>query len=97
MVYRSRYLNRLMFSPPSYRERFRQVEPRAETPWVEAPRLGTSAPVTAQEGLGGRAPYLSSRELRDTLSRCKRAIMAGSARIEDYEAFIICQQELASR
>lgn len=88
-----------MFSPPSYRERFRQVEPRAEMPWVGAAVgiAGASAPAVPQEGLGERAPYLSSRELRDTLSHCKQAIMAGSARIEDYEAFIICQQELASR
>ncbi len=113
MVYRSRYLNRLMFSPPSYRERFRQVEPQVQTPWLgaipAAPKTAATstattgvtadaaAPVAPPEGLSERVPYLSSRELRDTLNRCKEAITARSARIEDYEAFIICQQELASR
>lgn len=114
MVYRSRYLNRLMFSPPSYRERFRQVAPRTEPIWAGAavsarmvdaadvgPAVGAvagAAALTAPQGdLSERAPYLPSRELRDTLHRCEQVITAGRARIEDYEAFIICQQELASR
>jgi len=87
MIYRSRYLNRLMFSPSAYRDRFRQAEPR-----FEAPRAAS------REGeLGERAPYLSSRELRDIVERCEEVITAGSAQIEDYEAFVICQQELANR
>ena len=47
--------------------------------------------------VGERAPYLSSRELRDIVGRCEQAITTGRAQIEDYEAFIICQQELTSR
>lgn len=88
MVYRSRYLNRLMFSPPSYRERLRQVTPRAETTWGgSGARLGTAEPTpdasataAPQGDLSERAPYLPTRELRDTLRRCEQAITAGRAR-----------------
>ncbi len=47
--------------------------------------------------LSERAAYFSSRELRDMLSRSEQAIVSGRAQIEDYEAFVICQQELGSR
>lgn len=50
-----------------------------------------------QDALGERAPYLSSRELRAIVGRCEHAITSGRAQIEDYEAFVICQQELSSR
>jgi hypothetical protein len=94
MIYRSRYLDRLMFSPLGYRDR-PDARPQPHSPshsdasWVGA--------AIKQGGLGDRAPYLSSRELRDIVGRCEQAITAGRAQIEDYEAFIICQQELSSR
>lgn len=94
MIYRSRYLDRLMFSPLGYRERPEarpqpRPGPRDEVSWISA--------VIKQGGLGERAPYLSSRDLRDIVGRCEQAITAGRAQIEEYEAFIICQQELTSR
>lgn len=94
MIYRSRYLDRLMFSPLGYRERPEtrppvRPQPRSDTSWISA--------TIKQGGLGDRAPYLSSRDLRDIVGRCEGAITAGRAQIEEYEAFIICQQELTSR
>lgn len=97
MIYRSRYLNRLLFSPLGYRAR-PGARPGQRSERV-APRV-TSVPrsVLAQpEALGERAPYLSSRELRNIIGRSERAITSGRAQIEDYEAFVICQQELSSR
>ena len=88
MIYRSRYLNRLQFSPLSRRQ-----EPPPARP---QPRPDHSVP-TERSGLGERVPYLSSRELRDIVGRCERSITTGRAQIEDFEAFIICQQELKSR
>lgn len=40
---------------------------------------------------------MTTSELADTISRCENAIANGSARIEDYEAFVLCQKELARR
>lgn len=40
---------------------------------------------------------LSNQELRKIISSSEDAITDGSARLEDYEAFVICQQELARR
>lgn len=40
---------------------------------------------------------MSNQELRDVITSCEDMIMNGSARIEDYEAFVLCQQELARR
>ena len=100
MIYRSRYLDRLLFSPLGYRERQEprtQARPSAPTRG-EGARPGAAPPQAApQSSLGERAAYLSSRELRDIVGRCEQAIMTGRAQIEDYEAFIICQQELSSR
>lgn len=42
-------------------------------------------------------PRLSNQELREIVSTCETAIAEGSARIEDYEAFVLAQQELARR
>lgn len=97
MIYRSRYLNRLLFSPLGYRER-QAARPgqRPDRLPTRPPSLPRSAPVKG-EALGERVPYLSSRELRDIIGRCERAITSGQAQIEDYEAFVICQQELSSR
>lgn len=44
-----------------------------------------------------KVQYLSNQELRDIIARCERSISDGSANIEDYEAFVVCQQELARR
>jgi hypothetical protein len=41
--------------------------------------------------------YLSTDELSDIISQCEHAIAEGSAEIDDYEAFVLCQQELARR
>ncbi len=96
MIYRSRYLNRLLFSPLGYRERQELRSSRSERTAgsVAVPPRNTSA---KQDALGERAPYLSSRELRAIVGRCEHAITSGRAQIEDYEAFVICQQELSSR
>jgi hypothetical protein len=40
---------------------------------------------------------LSNEELSHIIHRCETAIADGSAEIEDYEAFVLCQQELARR
>ncbi len=97
MIYRSRYLNRLLFSPLGYRER--QAARAAQRP-ERVPNRVSPVPRSVpfkSEALGDRAPYLPSRELRDIIGRCERAITSGQAQIEDYEAFVICQQELSSR
>ena len=44
-----------------------------------------------------RIEYLSNQELSEIIIICEKAISNGSAEIEDYEAFVICQQELAKR
>jgi hypothetical protein len=41
--------------------------------------------------------YLSNEELGEIISQCEHAISEGSAEIDDYEAFVLCQQELARR
>jgi hypothetical protein len=41
--------------------------------------------------------YLSTVELSEIISRCEHAIAEGSAEIDDYEDFVLCQQELARR
>lgn len=40
---------------------------------------------------------MSTSDLATAISRCEDAIADGSARIEDYEAFVLCQKELARR
>ena len=42
-------------------------------------------------------PQLSNQELREVIAACEEAISEGTARIEDYEAFVLAQQELARR
>lgn len=111
MIYRSRYLDRLSFSPLGYRQTRRpqsatRPQPNSE-PHNEAGResfsetLEGAVAVPAQPGqrahLGECAVYLSSRELREVVARCEKTITSGQAQIEDYEAFVICQQELSSR
>jgi hypothetical protein len=41
--------------------------------------------------------YLSNEELGEIISKCEGAIGDGSAEIGDYEAFVVCQKELARR
>ena len=91
MIYRSRYLNRLQFSPLGRRHDAPPARPQGRS---DVPTGGASG---ERSGLGERAAYLSSRELRDIVGRCEQSITAGQAQIEDFEAFIICQQELKSR
>lgn len=40
---------------------------------------------------------MSPDELARTIARCEDAIADGSAEIADYEAFVLCQKELARR
>ena len=126
MIYRSRYLDRMLFSPLGYRHDARpphakrtrshtqsraqeqlqpQVQSRSEAePVSYSPAAGLSVQLQShsalqqpQLGLEERAAYLSSRELRLIVGRCEETIKGGRAQIEDYEAFVICQQELSSR
>jgi hypothetical protein len=41
--------------------------------------------------------YLTNEELSEIIGRCELAISEGSAEIADYEAFVLCQKELARR
>lgn len=41
--------------------------------------------------------YLSNEQLSEIIAKCEGAITDGSAEIEDYEAFVVCQKELARR
>jgi hypothetical protein len=47
--------------------------------------------------VGDQVQRLSTEELSTIISKCESAIADGSAEIEDYEAFVLCQQELARR
>ena len=47
--------------------------------------------------VGDKVQRLSTEELSSIISKCESAIADGSAEIEDYEAFVLCQQELARR
>ncbi|MCA9839518.1 MAG: hypothetical protein KC422_21590 [Trueperaceae bacterium] len=47
--------------------------------------------------VGDKVQRLSTEELSKIISKCESAIADGSAEIEDYEAFVLCQQELARR
>lgn len=40
---------------------------------------------------------LSNEELSDIIAKCEGAIANGSAEIDDFEAFVLCQKELARR
>ncbi len=47
--------------------------------------------------LSDKIQNFTNQELRDIIARCEDVISDGSARIEDYEAFVLCQQELSRR
>lgn len=40
---------------------------------------------------------MSNEQLAETIERCEGRISDGRAEIEDYEAFVLCQKELARR
>lgn len=40
---------------------------------------------------------LSNEELSEIIASCESAISDGTAAIDDYEAFVLCQKELAHR
>ncbi len=40
---------------------------------------------------------LDNDALSEIITKCEEAIADGSAEIEDYEAFVLCQKELARR
>lgn len=40
---------------------------------------------------------LDNEALSEIITKCEEAIADGSAEIEDYEAFVLCQKELARR
>ncbi len=44
-----------------------------------------------------RVQGFSNEQLSDIICRCETVIADGSAEIEDYEAFVVAQQELARR
>ncbi len=50
-----------------------------------------------QAAVFGEIQRLSNDELSVTINKCETAIADGSAEIEDYEAFVLCQQELVRR
>lgn len=41
--------------------------------------------------------HLSNEQLGEIIAKCEWAIQEGSAAIDDYEAFVLCQKELARR
>ncbi len=44
-----------------------------------------------------RFQFLSNEELSKIIGKCEEAISDGSAEISHYEAFVLCQKELARR
>jgi hypothetical protein len=46
---------------------------------------------------GDQVRALSNEQLSDIIARCESAIADGSAEINDYEAFVLAQKELARR
>ena len=47
--------------------------------------------------VGKQIQQLSTEDLGHMISQCEQSIADESAVIEDYEKFIVCQQELARR
>lgn len=46
---------------------------------------------------GDRVRTLSNEQLSEIIAKCETAIADGSAEINDYEAFVLAQKELARR
>lgn len=40
---------------------------------------------------------LSNEELSEIIAGCEQAISEGTAEVEDFETFVLCQKELARR
>lgn len=40
---------------------------------------------------------LSNEQLSQLIAKCQKAISEGSAGVKDYEAYVLCQKELARR
>jgi len=58
---------------------------------------GTRTPMVQERNSMDTIRYLSNEELSEIITKCEGAITDGSAEIEDYEAFVLCQKELARR
>jgi hypothetical protein len=50
-----------------------------------------------QAETGDSIQNMSNQQLGELMAKCQGLISDGSARIEDYEAFVLCQKELARR
>ncbi len=50
-----------------------------------------------QVQLSDQIQQLSNSQLHEIIARCEEAIGDGAAGIEEYEAFVLCQQELSRR
>lgn len=40
---------------------------------------------------------LSNQELHDVFAKCNKAIAEGTATLQDYELFVLCQKEISER
>ena len=54
-------------------------------------------PVVQQALFNHDIQRLTNEELSEIIANCEGAIADGTAEIEDYEAFVLCQKELARR
>lgn len=63
---------------------------------VSGPRK-RGAKVLRQIQPGERFEVMTNEQLSVVIAECERAITEGTAEIEDYEAFVLCQKELARR
>lgn len=53
--------------------------------------------VVQQAPVSEHVKRMSNEELSEIIGRCECAIADGTAEIEDYESFVLCQKELARR
>lgn len=63
----------------------------------QAAAPGTRTQMVQEQNAMEAIRYLSNEELSEIITKCEGAITDGSAEIEDYEAFVLCQKELARR
>jgi hypothetical protein len=52
---------------------------------------------TSGSHVGERIRTLSDEQLGEVIARCEDAISDGTAVVDDYEAFVLAQKELARR
>jgi hypothetical protein len=64
---------------------------------MTAPKREEGITMVQEPQLVDKIQRMTNQELREVISHCEDLITDGSARIEDYEAFVLCQQELARR